>query len=127
MMIEKGIKNSKKITVSDALTAQNVGSGTLPVFATPAMAALMEACAAESVEALLEGNTSVGTHLELSHLSADPVGAEVVCESELCEVDGRKLKFRLTVSDRFGVVGTAVHERVIIDPERFMQKVSAKL
>ena len=126
--MEKGIKNTKTITVTPDKTAEAMGSGTLPVFATPAMVALMENTAAESVEALLpEGSTSVGTLINVKHLSADPVGAEVTCESELTEIDGRKLTFEIKVFDREGVVGEAYHERFVIDRARFMDKVQKKL
>lgn len=126
--MEKGIKNTRTITVTPDKTAEVMGSGTLPVFATPAMVALMENTAAESVEALVgEGNTSVGTVINVKHLSADPIGVEVTCESELVEVDGRRLVFEIKVSDRDGVVGEAHHERFIIDKTRFMDKVQKKL
>lgn len=126
--MEKGIKNTKTITVTPDKTAEAMGSGTLPVFATPAMVALMENTAAESVEALLpEGSTSVGTLINVKHLAADPVDAEVTCESELVETDGRKLTFEIKVFDREGVVGEAYHERFVIDKARFMDKVQKKL
>ena len=126
--MEKGIKNTKTITVTPDKTAETMGSGILPVFATPAMVALMENTAAESVEALLpEDSTSVGTLINVKHLGADPVGAEVTCESELVEIDGRKLTFEIKVFDREGLVGEARHERFVIDKTRFMDKVQKKL
>ena len=126
--MEKGIKNTRTITVTPDKTAEVMGSGTLPVFATPAMVALMENSAAESVEALVgEGNTTVGTVINVKHLSADPIGVEVTCESALVEVDGRRLVFEIKVSDRDGVVGEAHHERFVIDKTRFMDKVQKKL
>ncbi|MEA4912327.1 MAG: hotdog domain-containing protein [Oscillospiraceae bacterium] len=127
-MIAAGVKNKKYLTVGDADTALRIGSGSLPVLATPRVAALMEAAACESVEALLEpGATSVGTRLELAHLSADPVGATVVCESELTEVDGRRLVFRLVLRDGAGVAAEATHERFIVQRDRFLQKAAEKL
>ena len=126
--MEKGLKNKKTIPVTADKTAETMGSGTLPVFATPAMVALMENTAAESVESLVgEGYTTVGTLINVKHLSADPVGVEVTCESELVEVDGRKLAFEIKVFDREGIVGEAYHERFIIDKTRFMDKVLKKL
>ncbi len=128
MAIEAGIKNIRKITVTEDMTASKVGSGLLPVYATPQMAALMEQTAAESIEALLdEGCTTVGTKLVLSHLAADPVGMELVCESVLTAVDGRRFEFHVTVSDVFGTVGECDHERFSVKKESFMAKTNAKL
>ena len=127
-MLEKGIKNTIKINVTDDKTAKVMGSGILDVFATPAMVALMEQTAAESVQPLLdEGVTSVGTKINVEHLAADPVGIEVMCESTLVEIDGRKLCFEIEVSDKHGIVGKAYHERFLIKSESFMAKTNAKL
>ena len=127
-MLEAGIKNRKCLSVGQAETAKSMRSGTLPVLATPAMIALMEETAAESVEALLdEGVTSVGTHIAVSHLAADPIGATVMCESELTEVDGRRLSFRLTVRDRQGIVGEGTHERFLVRKESFLKKAEERL
>lgn len=127
-MLEKGIKNTLTIKVTEDKTAKVMGSGILDVFATPSMVALMEQTAAESVQPHLdEGITSVGTKINVDHLSADPVGIDVTCESTLIEVDGRKLCFDITVSDKHGVVGKAYHERFLIKSESFMAKTNAKL
>ena len=127
-MLEVGIKNKITITVNEEKTAKVMGSGILDVFATPAMVALMEQTAAESVQPHLdEGVTSVGTKINVEHLSADPVGIEVTCESELTEIDNRKLCFNITAYDRHGVIGKAYHERFLIKSESFMKKTNAKL
>lgn len=127
-MLEVGIKNTITITVTSDKTAKVMGSGTLDVFATPAMVALMEQTAAESVQPYLEdGITSVGTKINVKHLSADPLGIEVTCESVLTEVDNRRLVFDITVSDKHGIVGKAYHERFLIKAESFMSKTNAKL
>ncbi len=127
-MLKPGIKNKITITVTQDKTAKVMGSGTLDVFATPAMVALMEQTAAQSVQELLdEGVTSVGTKINVEHISADPLGIEVTCESELIEVDNRRLVFDIVVSDQHGVVGKATHERFLIKSESFMQKTNAKL
>ncbi len=127
-MLKEGLKNTLTIEVTDDKTAKVMGSGILDVFATPAMVALMEQTAAESVQPLLdEGVTSVGTKINVEHLSADPVGIEVTCESTLTEVDNRRLCFEITVSDKHGVVGKAYHERFLIKSESFMSKTNAKL
>lgn len=127
-MLNKGIKNTITINVAQDKTAKVMGSGTLDVFATPAMVALMEQTAAQSVQDLLDdGITSVGTKINVEHLSADPVGIEVTCESTLVEVDNRKLCFDIVVSDKHGIVGKAYHERFLIKSESFMTKTNAKL
>lgn len=127
-MLQAGIKNTITIMVTQDKTAKVLGSGTLDVFATPAMVALMEQTAAESVEPYLDdGITSVGTKINVEHLSADPVSIEVTCESELTEVDNRRLVFDITVSDKHGVVGRAYHERFLIKADSFMSKTNAKL
>ena len=123
-----GIKNQIKKTVSNALTAKAMGSGRLDVFATPAMVAMMEEAAHTSVEAELEeGQGTVGTSMTVSHLAATPVGMKVTCESELIEVDGRKLVFEIKAMDEAGLIGEAKHERFIIDSEKFLAKTNAKL
>lgn len=127
-MIEAGLKGKKSLVVKETDTAQNIGSGFLPVFATPAMIAMMEATAAESVAPYLEeGVTSVGTKISVSHLSADPVGTTVTCESTLTEADGRRLTFSLVVYDHTGIVGEGTHERFLVKSESFMKKAIAKL
>lgn len=127
-MLKVGIKNTLIIKVTTDKTAKVMGSGSLDVFATPAMVALMEQTAAESVAPHLDfGITSVGTKINVEHLSADPVGIEVTCESTLIEVDNRKLVFDITVSDKHGVVGKAYHERFLIKSDSFMSKTNAKL
>lgn len=127
-MLKEGIKNTIAIKVTQDKTAKVMGSGTLDVFATPSMVALMEQTAAESVQSLLDdGVTSVGTKINVEHLAADPIGIEVTCESILTEVDGRKLCFDIVVSDKHGIVGKAYHERFLIKSESFMNKTNAKL
>lgn len=126
-MIEEGIKGSEELTVTEELTAMNVGSGMLPVFSTPSMIALMEKTCASSVEPLMEeGKTTVGVFIEVHHVSATAVGRHVTCESILSAVNGRKLKFTVKAYDEGGVIGDAIHERVIIDKESFMEKVKKK-
>ena len=128
MELKKGIKNKKELTVTGEYTADAWGSGGLPVFATPAMIALMEMTAWESVEPCMEeGYSTVGTHLDVSHLSASPVGSHITCESELVEVDGRRLVFKVSASDDAGLIGEGMHERFIINTEKFMARTEAKL
>lgn len=127
-MLKAGIKGQLEMTVTKADTAEALKSGTLQVFATPAMIALIEETAWKSVtEELEEGCASVGTGLNIKHLSATPVGMKVTCETELVEVDGRRLLFAVEVSDETGKVGEGTHERFVIQSEKFQKKADAKL
>lgn len=126
-MLQKGITNTKNICVTQELTAEAVGSGDLQVYATPAMAALMEATCTESVKPYLNANeTTVGTLLNITHLSATPPGFAVRCESRLDEVDGKRLVFLVEAFDEAGPIGEGTHERIIVDKEKFMKKAEAK-
>ena len=105
-----------------------MGSGTLDVFATPAMAALMEKTAWQSIAPYLqEGQGSVGTRLDITHDAATPLGMTVTCKSELIQVDGRRLVFEVTASDDKEIIGRGTHERFIIDNDKFLTKTAAKL
>ncbi len=127
MELKPGIRNTCSLTVTEERTAKAMGSGLLPVFATPCMAALMEQTAFTSVEPFLEpGQGTVGTSLRLEHLAATPVGMTVTCASELVEVDSRRLVFQVTVNDEKGLVGRGTHERFIIYNERFLAKAEAR-
>ena len=126
-MIKAGIKGVQETTVTEANTALTVGSGTLRVFATPAMIALMEKTAWKSVAAFLEeGEGTVGTQLNVAHLSATPLGMAVRCESELIEVDGRRLAFKVAAYDETGLIGEGTHERCIVKNEKFQSKADSK-
>ena len=126
-MLTVGIKGTESVVVTPENTAMSVGSGFLPVFATPMMAALMEKTAANSIQAELgEGEGTVGTSLNIRHLSATPVGMTVKCESELIEIDRRRLVFSLKVTDGVDVIGDGTHERFIINNEKFMSRAEAK-
>ena len=126
-MLNVGIKGTESVLVTEENTAASVGSGMLAVFATPAMAALMEKTAALSVQNELgEGEGTVGISLNIRHLAATPVGLTVTCESELIEIDRKRLVFSLKVSDGKDVIGDGTHERFIINNEKFMAKANAK-
>lgn len=123
--MEAGIKNEKSIVVTDEVTASKVGSGLLPVYATPSMIALMEGTCAESVQPYLaEGEGTVGVAVDIKHIAATPVGMSVRCESLLKEVNGKKLVFEVNVYDEKGLVGTGIHKRAIINNEAFMARLS---
>lgn len=126
--LKTGIKNHGELTVTNEMTAAAWGSGGQAVFATPAMIALMENTAWSSVEPYMEeGRTTVGTHIDVSHLSASPLGARITCESELVEIDRRRLVFKVSASDDAGPIGGGTHERFIIDVDKFMAGTEAKL
>ena len=127
-MLETGIKGTRTVTVNEENTAKAMGSGTLDVFATPALIALMEETCWRSVaNELEEGCGTVGTLLEIKHTAPTPVGMKVTCESTLTEVDGRRLVFEVIARDAKGVVGEGRHERFIIQNEKFQVKANAKL
>ena len=127
-MLEIGLKGRREATVTADITAEAVGSGSLPVYATPMMIALVEATAAGSVQPHLdEGSSTVGTLVNVSHTSATPVGMKVVCETELVEIDRRRLVFKVEVSDEAGPIGSGMHERFVVDDAKFMSKAGSKL
>lgn len=116
------------ITVTEADTAMALGSGTLDVLATPKMVALMEHCAYKAIESYLEaGQGSVGTYLDIKHLSATPLGMKVWARAEVTQLDGRRVVFNVTAWDEKGSIGEGKHERFIINNEKFVAKTNAKL
>ncbi len=126
-MLKKGIIGTQEKMVTEELSARSLGSGTLAVFATPAMVALMEETAWKSVQKYLpEGEGSVGISLNITHVAATPLGMKVRCESELVEVDGRKLIFSLKAFDERGLIGEGTHERFVINNEKFQKKTNEK-
>ena len=123
LMLTIGIKGSAELLVTENVTAREVGSGTVAVLATPMMIALMEKTCLLSVRPFLEpGQDTVGTHVDVAHTAATPVGMRVRCESELVEIDRRRLVFRVTARDEAGVVGEGTHTRFVIDIEKFQAK-----
>lgn len=126
-MLRVGIKGSEHLLADENFSAKTLGSGLLSVFGTPAMIALMEKTAWRSVQGELEeGQGTVGISLEIKHLSATPLGMEVHCESELTEIDGKKLTFSVRAYDEAGFIGEGLHERFIVENERFQTKADAK-
>ncbi len=122
-----GTKGTAEAIVDESRLAVTVGSGSLRVYATPMMCALMEEAACKAIEEYLEdGETTVGTSLELSHTSATPEGMQVTAEAEIIEVSGREITYSITAYDQKGVIGSCIHKRVQVGVERFMQKVSNK-
>ncbi len=128
MSLTVGLKGSAQTIVTEQNTAAAVGSGSLPVFATPMMIALMEKAAVAALEGFLEeGQSSVGTHMDVSHDSATPVGMTVRAEAELTAVEGRALTFAVAAFDAAGPIGKGVHTRFLVQNEKFMTKVNGKM
>ena len=125
--MEKGLKGRQDTLVTEELTAVHVGSGLAKVYATPMMLALMEKTCMLSVAPFLqEGEETVGTLVEITHNSATPVGMKVYCESELIEIDRRRLVFKVSAYDERGLIGEGTHERFIVNGGKFQQKADAK-
>lgn len=126
-MITTGIKGRREQTVTAEMSAARVGSGLVDVFATPMMIALIEQTCNDSVLPCLEaGQGTVGTLVNVTHTSATPIGMRVWCESELTEVDRRRLVFRVKAYDECGPIGEGTHERFVIDTAKFFEKVKSK-
>ena len=128
MEITVGMKGQASTNVERSDTALEVGSGSLLVYATPCMVALMEGAACEALEgALPETKTTVGTELSIKHISATPVGLEVRAEAEVTAVEGNTITFSVTAFDETGKIGEGVHKRVVINTQRFLEKAYDKL
>ena len=128
MPVTVGLKGRAETTVNDSNTAQAACSGALPVFGTPYMCALMEEASWKSIAPHLEaGQSTVGTRLNISHDSATPAGMKVWAESEVTEVDGKRLVLKVAAFDERGPIGQGTHERFIVTDERFLAKAARKL
>ena len=126
--LSRGVRGAQQETVTEKNIASALGSGGLAVYATPCMITLMEYCAMESVRPYLpQGSSTVGTRLDIKHLAATPIGMMVRCETELIEVDRRRLVFLCRAFDEAGLIGEGMQERFIVDDEKFMEKVSQKI
>ncbi len=125
--LKAGLKGQAQILVTDAQTAITVGSGTVPVFASPMMVALMEAACVDCVERLLpQGYLSLGTHLEVTHTAPTPIGLTVTATAELLSADGRKLLFEVAAHDGHESIGKGIHARMIVDAPRFNARLASK-
>ena len=122
-MIEIGLKHTSELTVTDAVTAIAIGSGDMPVLATPMMMALMENAAMLAVkDKLPEGSTTVGGHIESSHLKPSKVGDKVSAMAEVTKVDGKKIEFKVAAYSGDTLLGEGTHLRFIVDRELFLSK-----
>ena len=122
-MIEIGLKHTSELVVTDAVTAIAAGSGDMPVLATPMMMALMENAAMLAVKDYLpEGSTTVGGHIESSHLKPSKLGDRVSATAEVTKVDGRKIEFKVAAYSGDTMLGEGTHLRFIVDREKFLSK-----
>ena len=126
-MLSIGIKGHLEEIVTEEVTADRIGSGLVKVFATPMMIALIEKTCNESVVPQLDaGQGTVGTQINVSHCAATPVGMKVWCDSELVEIDRRRLVFKVAAYDECGIIGEGTHERFVIDSQKFQRKAEEK-
>lgn len=129
-MLELGTKGHQELTVTEDLLACNVGSGLVAVYATPMMIAGIEGTAAASVAPYLEdGQTTVGTQMNVSHVAATPAGMKVHFDTKLVEIapNGKMLTFEVAAYDEAGLIGEGIHQRAIVAKERFEAKAQSKL
>ena len=128
MELNVGLKGKVIATVEREDTAQEVGSGSLLVYATPCMVALMEGAACEAIAQVIpEGKTSVGIELNITHVSATPVGLDVYAEAELTAVDKNILTFKVSAFDEAGLIGEGIHKRALVTTQKFLEKTYEKL
>ncbi|MBM7616031.1 thioesterase family protein [Alkaliphilus hydrothermalis] len=125
--LKVGMEGKLEITVTDKDTAEAFGSGGVKVYATPLMIGLMEGAALKAVDPHLpEGFASVGTHLDVKHLAATPVGMKVYAVAELVKIEGKKLSFKVEAFDEQEKIGEGTHERYIIQMDKFLDRVNQK-
>ena len=128
MEITIGMKGTAESFVERGDTAKEVGSGSLLVYATPCMVALMEGAACEAIaDAMKDTETTVGIMLNIEHISATPVGLDVRAEAEVTAVEGKVITFQVTAFDEAGEIGRGTHKRVIVNTQRFLDKAYTKL
>src|ERR1700719_4456852 len=128
LQLKPGLTGSAQIVVGVEHTAPSIGSGKVPVLATPVMINLIEAAALEAVEHLLPaGHQSLGIHLDIRHFAATPIGMRVTATAELIAVDGRTLSFRVEARDEKEPIGDGSHQRVVVNVARFDARVQKKL
>ena len=128
MEIKVGMQGIVEDIVETVDTAAEVGSGSLLVYATPCMVAMMEGAACEAIDPVMpEGHTSVGIELNVKHLSATPVGLEIKAEATVTAVEGKVITFDLKAYDEAGLIGEGTHKRCIVSAQKFLDKTYAKL
>jgi len=128
VQIETGLQGSAELVVGEEHTAPRIGSGKVHVLATPVMINLIEAAALAAVEHLLPaGSQSLGTHLDVRHVAATPVGMRVRASAEVASVEGRTIHFRVEAHDERELIGAGTHARVVVNVAKFDQRVQRKL
>ncbi len=128
MEIKVGMQGIVEDIVETMDTAAEVGSGSLLVYATPCMVAMMEGAACEAIDPVMpEGHTSVGIELNVKHLAATPVGMEIRAEATVTAVEGKVITFDLKAYDEAGLIGEGIHKRCIVSAQKFLDKAYAKL
>ena len=128
LQLPAGLTGSAELVVGDQHTAPRIGSGRIRVLATPVMINLTEAAALAAVEqSLPEHHQSLGTHLDITHIAATPVGMRVRATAEVLRVEGRTIYFKVRAEDERELIGEGTHERVVVNVERFDQRVQKKL
>jgi len=128
MDIRPGLSGSAELIVGNEHTAPSIGSGKVRVLATPVMINLIEAAALAAVEHLLQpGYQSLGTHLDVHHIAATPVGMKVRATAEVTAVNGRTVTFKVSAHDEKDLIGHGTHERVVVNVAKFDARVQQKL
>ena len=126
-MVSAGQTATSTVTVTESNIAKTMKSGSLEVFATPAMCALMEEAAQAAVQPHLEeGEGTVGISLSISHDAPSPIGSTITAKATVTAVEGRKITFNIEASDGVGIIGKGTHERFVINNEKFMTKVGTR-
>src|SRR3954454_14838417 len=126
--LRPGLTGSAELVVTDEHTAPRIGSGRVRVLATPGMINLMEAAALDAAENLIpDGFQSLGIHLDVRHIAATPVGMRVRASAKLIKVDGRRLDFAVEAHDEKDLIGDGLHQRIIVNVERFDARLAAKI
>lgn len=126
--LRPGTRATAKLMVGSEHTAERVGSGRIAVLATPVMINVIEVAALAAVEPMLpEGHQSLGTHLDVSHTAATPVGNTIVAEAEIIGVEGRTVTLKVVARDPFEEIGSGIHKRVVVNVERFEKRLQSKI
>lgn len=128
LSLEPGLTGQATLVVGEEHTAESVGSGRVGVLATPVMINLIEAAALAAIERYLpEGHQSLGTHLDVTHVAATPVGMRVTATAKLVKVDGRLLDFAVSARDEVDEIGAGTHQRIVVNVEKFAARVARKM